>query len=82
VENNVFVDETLQLTGKFGQEPEIVYWLAVNKASNASEQDTLRFERFIIRDDGKYYEVSLQTFQTKAQEFSASLPKYLASPTS
>ncbi len=81
--DNMFVDEVIQLTGKFGQEPEIVYWLAVNKASDASQQDTLRFERLIIRkEDGKYYEVSSQAFDARGQEFSESLPKYLASPTS
>ncbi len=76
VVDNMFVEETLQMTGIFGQEPNFVIWLAVNKAPDASQQDTLRFQRLIVRrDDGKYYEVSPEVFDATAQEFSASLPK-------
>lgn len=74
-EGNVLVREVLQLVGKFGQEPEIVIWMASEK--NYQGQEKLRFQRLIIRkDDGKYYEFSPQVFQAKVQEFFGALPQY------
>jgi len=74
VESNIFVEEVIQLVGKFGEEPKLVIWMAVEKTDQGEKP---KFQRPIIRkDDGKYYEVSPQTFQAKVQEFFEAFPQY------
>lgn len=74
-EGDVLVREVLQMNGRFGQEPELVIWQAVEKTFEGRQKG--RFQRPIIRkDDGKYYEVSPQVFQAKVQEFLDGLPQY------
>lgn len=78
VENNNFVEEIIQLVGKFGQEPKLVIWMAVETIeTDQGQQKRGKFQRFIIRkDDEKYYEPSPQVFQAKVQEFFGALPQY------
>lgn len=68
------VTEMLHMYGKFGQEPELVIWMATKRTSQGTKP---MFARGIIRrDDGKYYEVSPPVFKAKAKEFFESFPKY------
>lgn len=78
VENNNFVEEAIQLVGKFGQEPKLVIWMAVETIkTDQGDKKRPKFQRPIIRkDDGKYYEPSPQVFQAKAKEFFEALPQY------
>ncbi len=74
-EGNVLVQDVLQASGKFGQEPELIVWQAAEKTFQDQEARP-KFQKLIIMRDGKYYEVSPQVFDEKANEFSESLPKY------
>lgn len=78
VENNNFVEEAIQLFGKFGEEPKLVIWMAVETIkTDQGDRKRPKFQRPIIRkDDGKYYEPSPQVFQAKAKEFFEALPQY------